>query len=192
MSFIRGEGNQRRCGGVSACVKYWSEEFSQLGVLVCNTQVTMSVRTKMLGFVDVILRVPPIFIIDEILKMSMGLPFSTQNDSTILENGGVGNSQISIINTASDAAGGSADSMLFNDNSSSSTISSSNFSSNSSSLEQFLNTSSAELFGDAMSAAAATADDTEFYKIVSLTSLKFLSCLLGKLLNIALCVLCNV
>lgn len=141
----------------------------------------MSVRTKMLGFVDVILRVPPIFIIDEIFKISMGLPFSTQNDSSILENSS--NSQISIINTASEATGGSADgdSMLFNDNSSiSSTISSSNFSSNSSSLEQFLNTSSAELFGAAAAAAANSADDTEFYKIVSLTSLKVLSCLLGK------------
>lgn len=140
----------------------------------------MSVRTKMLGFVDVILRVPPIFIIDEILKISMGLPFATQNDSTVLES----NSQIT---TISGSAGVPTDSMLFNDNSSSSTISSSNFSSNSSSsLEQFLNTSSAELFGDAMSAAAnsaAAADDTEFYKIVSLTSLKFLSCLLGKCLE---------
>lgn len=141
----------------------------------------MSVRTKMLGFVDVILRVPPIFIIDEILKISMGLPFATQNDSTVLE---TSNSQLT---TISGSAGVPTDSMLFNDNSSSSTISSNNFSSNSSSssLEQFLNTSSAELFGDAMSAAAnsaaaAAADDTEFYKIVSLTSLKFLSCLLGK------------
>lgn len=136
----------------------------------------MSVRTKMLGFVDVILRVPPIFIIDEILKISMGLPFATQNDSSILENS---NSQITTISGSS-----AGDSMLYNDNSSSNTISSSNFSSNSSSssLEQFLNTS--ELFGDAMSAAAnsaaTAADDTEFYKIVSLTSLKFLSCLLGK------------
>lgn len=173
--------------GASACI---------IIVLVCSVRVpcvkerncgaTMSVRTKMLGFVDVILRVPPIFIIDEILKISMGLPFATQNDSTVLD----GSSSSSQITTISGSAGVPTDSMLFNDNSSSSTISSSNFSSNSSSssLEQFLNTSSAELFGDAMSAAAAAAaansaaaaDDTEFYKIVSLTSLKFLSCLLGK------------
>lgn len=134
----------------------------------------MSVRTKMLGFVDVILRVPPIFIIDEILKISMGLPFTTQNDSNVLDN-----SQIPIVDTVagSASAGASSDSMLFNDNSSS-IISSSNFSSSNNSLEQILNTSSAELFGDAI--AAATADDTEFYKLISLTSLKFLSCLLGK------------
>lgn len=133
----------------------------------------MSVRTKMLGFVDVILRVPPIFIIDEILKISMGLPFTTQNDSTLLDN-----SQIPIIETATSvSAGDSADNILFNGNNNN-TITSSNFSSSNSSLEQFLNTSSAELFGDAISAAAA--DDTEFYKLISLTSLKFLSCLLGK------------
>lgn len=138
----------------------------------------MSVRTKMLGFVDVILRVPPIFIIDEILKISMGLPFTSQNDSNILDN-----SQISIIETAtvasaasSAAASSPTDNILFNGNNNS-TISSSNFSSSNSSLEQFLNTSS-ELFGDAMSATAA--DDTEFYKLISLTSLKFLTCLLGK------------
>lgn len=131
----------------------------------------------MLGFVDVILRVPPIFIIDEILKISMGLPFTTQNDSNILDS-----SQMSIIDTttkaaaSSAAASSSADNILFNGNNNG-TISSSNFSSSNSSLEQFLNTS-AELFGDAMSAAAA--DDTEFYKLISLTSLKFLTCLLGK------------
>lgn len=134
----------------------------------------MSVRTKMLGFVDVILRVPPIFIIDEILKISMGLPFTSQNDSTVLDNG-----QILETTTAEAAsAGPSTENNLFNGNNS--TISSSNFSNSlNSSLDQFLNTSSAELFGDAISAAAVT-DDTEFYKLISLTSLKFLSCLLGK------------
>lgn len=137
----------------------------------------MSVRTKMLGFVDVILRVPPIFIIDEILKISMGFQqFTTQNDSTVLDN-----SQIPIVSdtvAGSASAGAPSDSMLFNDNSTTSTISSSNFSSSNSSIEQFLNTSSAELFGDAISAAAV--DDTEFFKYFPLTSLKVLSCLLGK------------
>lgn len=131
----------------------------------------MSVRTKMLGFVDVILRVPPIFIIDEILKISMGLPFTTQNDSSILDN-----SQIPIIETTTSqvgtSAGASTDNILFNG-----TVSSNNFSSSNSSLDHFLNTSSAELFGDAI---ASVADETEFYKLISLTSLKFLSCLLGE------------
>ena len=39
----------------------------------------MSIRSKVLGLVDVIMRVPPLFIIDGILKMSMGLPNSTQD-----------------------------------------------------------------------------------------------------------------
>lgn len=34
----------------------------------------MSVRTKILGMVDVLMRVPPLFVIDEILKISMGIP----------------------------------------------------------------------------------------------------------------------
>ncbi|ALC46180.1 Trc8 [Drosophila busckii] len=34
----------------------------------------MSVRTQVLGLVDVMMRVPPIMVIDEILKISMGLP----------------------------------------------------------------------------------------------------------------------
>lgn len=128
----------------------------------------MSVRTKMLGFVDVILRVPPIFIIDEILKISMGLPFSTHTDSVL------DSSQIPIIDTSLTSDAVSAESILFNG-----TISSNNFSNSNQSIDQFLNTTS-DLFGDAMSAAAAASDDTEFYKLVSMTSLKFLSCLLGK------------
>ncbi|XP_017039005.1 protein TRC8 homolog isoform X2 [Drosophila ficusphila] len=34
----------------------------------------MSVRTKVLGLVDVMMRVPPVMVIDEILKIGMGLP----------------------------------------------------------------------------------------------------------------------
>ncbi|XP_017023790.1 protein TRC8 homolog isoform X2 [Drosophila kikkawai] len=34
----------------------------------------MSMRTKVLGLVDVIMRVPPVMVIDEILKIGMGLP----------------------------------------------------------------------------------------------------------------------
>ncbi|KAH8271271.1 hypothetical protein KR018_005487 [Drosophila ironensis] len=34
----------------------------------------MSVRTKVLGLVDVIMRVPPVMVIDEMLKLGMGLP----------------------------------------------------------------------------------------------------------------------
>lgn len=122
----------------------------------------------MLGFVDVILRVPPIFIIDEILKISMGLPFNTQTDTTMLDS-----NQISIMETS--------DSILVNNNisSSSSSHSISHNGTNSSNLvEQLLNGTTDTLFGGAT--MASVADDTEFYKILSLTSLKFFSCLLGK------------
>ena len=36
----------------------------------------MSVRTKVLGLVDVLMRVPSLFVIDEILKISMGFSSS--------------------------------------------------------------------------------------------------------------------
>lgn len=34
----------------------------------------MSIRTKILGLVDVIMRIPPLFLIDELLKINMNLP----------------------------------------------------------------------------------------------------------------------
>lgn len=129
----------------------------------------MSVRTKMLGFVDVILRVPPIFIIDEILKISMGLPFATQNDSTLLDN-----SQIPLGETGTASSASSVPDITNGTNPSS------NFNNSNSSIDQLLNATSDAFFGDAIS--SVTTDDTEFYKLISLTSLKFLSCLLGKYL----------
>jgi E3 ubiquitin-protein ligase RNF139 len=41
----------------------------------------MSFRTKLLGFVYVILRVPPLFIIDELLRIGLGLPQGDNNYS---------------------------------------------------------------------------------------------------------------
>lgn len=138
----------------------------------------MSVRTKMLGFVDVILRVPPIFIIDEILKISMGLPFNTQtNDPTLDAN------QMSIMDGATATHAAATDTILVNGSSSSSNFSSlSAAAAINSSLEQLLNDTTDTLFGAAAAAAAAPiiADDAEFYKILSLTSLKFFSCFLGE------------
>lgn len=136
----------------------------------------MSVRTKMLGFVDVILRVPPIFIIDEILKISMGLPFNTQtNDPTLDTN------QMSIMDGATHATN-AADTILVNGSSSSNFSSLSAAAAINSSLEQILNGTTDTLFGAAAAEAATPiiADDTEFYKILSLTSLKFFSCFLGE------------
>lgn len=46
----------------------------------------MSVRTKILGMVDVIMRVPPLFVIDEILKISMGIPMLPSDSDKELSN----------------------------------------------------------------------------------------------------------
>lgn len=40
-----------------------------------------SLRERILSFADVIMRVPPLFIIDELLRISLGLP----NDNIVLE-----------------------------------------------------------------------------------------------------------
>ncbi|XP_012530897.1 protein TRC8 homolog [Monomorium pharaonis] len=40
-----------------------------------------SIREKILSFVDVVMRVPPLFIIDELLRISLGLP----NDNVVLD-----------------------------------------------------------------------------------------------------------
>jgi E3 ubiquitin-protein ligase RNF139 len=39
----------------------------------------MAIRTKLLALVDVILRVPPLFIMDELLRIGLGLPQGTTN-----------------------------------------------------------------------------------------------------------------
>ncbi|KPU72918.1 uncharacterized protein Dana_GF22884, isoform B [Drosophila ananassae] len=43
----------------------------------------MSMRTKVLGLVDVMMRVPPVMVIDEILKIGMGLPTRLYPDKSI-------------------------------------------------------------------------------------------------------------
>ncbi|XP_041985237.1 protein TRC8 homolog [Aricia agestis] len=40
----------------------------------------MSLRSKVLALVEVLLRVPPLFVLDELLKISLGLPVSTGDD----------------------------------------------------------------------------------------------------------------
>lgn len=111
----------------------------------------------MLGFVDVILRVPPIFIIDEILKISMGLPFNASETESI------GNATGPDVLPASDV-------VLLNASSSLS------FSNNSSSLNEF--NASQAMYAEAV--VSTILDDSEFYKILSLTTLKFVSCILGE------------
>lgn len=49
----------------------------------------MSIRTKVLGMVDVMMRVPPILVIDEILKIGMGLPSRTYSANSVDSGGGI-------------------------------------------------------------------------------------------------------
>ncbi|XP_059607512.1 protein TRC8 homolog [Phlebotomus argentipes] len=77
----------------------------------------MSVRTKVLGLIDVLMRVPPLFVIDEILKIQMGLSSPVES----AENYTVQNEDIQ----------------------------------------------------------KPLDEDIEFYKVISITTIKFLMCLLG-------------
>lgn len=49
----------------------------------------MSIRSKVLGLVDIILRVPPLFIIDELFRINLGLFKSDETDSTDMDYGSV-------------------------------------------------------------------------------------------------------
>uniref|UniRef100_A0A1L8DSR7 Putative e3 ubiquitin ligase n=2 Tax=Nyssomyia neivai TaxID=330878 RepID=A0A1L8DSR7_9DIPT len=88
----------------------------------------MSVRTRLLGLIDVLMRVPPLFVIDEILKIQMGLATSSMSSpvSTIVEN--VDN--ITVENRTDD-------------------------------MQRLVH------------------EEIEFYKVISITTIKFFMCLLG-------------
>lgn len=94
----------------------------------------MSIRLRVLGLLDVILRVPPLFVIDEILKISMGLGHLTFEDE-----------KRNYTTNASIIVNGTDD------------------------IEHFA------------SEINYISDTSEFYKFLSLTTLKFLTCLLGEL-----------
>lgn len=90
----------------------------------------MSVRTKILGMVDVIMRVPPLFVIDEILKISMGIPMLPSDTDT------------------KDTTNETLFSTTIDDN----------------------------LFDE-----SDNSDNVDFHKGLTLTSLKFITCLIGML-----------
>lgn len=46
----------------------------------------MSLRSKALALVEVLLRVPPLFVVDEFLKISLGLPVSNGEEVSVLSN----------------------------------------------------------------------------------------------------------
>lgn len=46
----------------------------------------MSLRSEALVLVEVLLRVPPLFVVDEFLKISLGLPVATGEEVSVLSN----------------------------------------------------------------------------------------------------------
>lgn len=46
----------------------------------------MSLRSKALALVEVLLRVPPLFVVDEFLKVSLGLPVNTAEEASLFTN----------------------------------------------------------------------------------------------------------
>lgn len=118
------------------------------------------VRTKVLGLVDVIMRVPSLFIIDEILKISMGLPnSSTTTGPSAAMNPAVSSATVesvsepeSLVNATLNATMNAA----------------------AAAAADFLGTAAG------ISSDESLRDDIEFYKFISLTTLKFVLCLFGK------------
>lgn len=105
----------------------------------------MSMRTKVLGMVDVIMRVPPLFVIDEILKISMGIPSSTNIIDTVA---GITPEGLGAMNTGS----------------------------------------AASVVADAINVTQHVhdldhTDISEFYKVLSWTTLKIVTCLIGEWLT---------
>lgn len=119
----------------------------------------MSIRTRVLGMVDVFMRVPPLFVIDEILKISMGLPSMSQTTPAASTPAAV---------VTSSAAGADMEATMLD-------------SFVHGAFEAFNETLNATLGGGTGAEAAAAGLVTEEYvKVLSLTTLKFLTCLIGK------------
>lgn len=112
------------------------------------------VRTKVLGLVDVIMRVPSLFIIDEILKISMGLPSSSTPPTTA--------------QTAAGAAGSTSHAEMLV-----------NLTLNATAAVANTMDAATTAPGGIGSPEDSLKDDIEFYKFISLTTLKFLLCLFG-------------
>lgn len=126
----------------------------------------MSMRTRVLGMVDVFMRVPPLFVIDEILKISMGLPSMSSTSSA--------SSRSTVDSSSGSTKGGGLLDM------------------EESMLEIFVNGAFEainETLNASMGAAAVEGGDTaaaaglvteDYFKVLSLTTLKFFTCLVGE------------
>lgn len=110
-------------------------------------------RTKVLGMVDVIMRVPPLFVIDEILKISMGL------QTNLIDTAAAGIAASSTTTAETMTGNGLADLLT------SSTI-----------VGAINGTATAGV----IDMDAVNADAAEFYKVLSWTTLKIATCLIGE------------
>lgn len=67
-----------------------------------------SIRERILSFADVVMRVPPLFIIDELLRIGLGLP----NDNILLKNHENGFKTTNLSSIASSISAVTTDSFL--------------------------------------------------------------------------------
>lgn len=133
----------------------------------------MSIRTKVLGMVDVMMRVPPILVIDEILKIDMGLPSSSGSSNSAGNSGAggggggggiVASAIVSAIENTTAGVLGAAAAAATNSATTTTTTSSGG---------GVLSQSFGALIED-------FAKDTYISDLLALTSVKFLICLLGE------------
>lgn len=143
----------------------------------------MSLRTKVLGMVDVMMRVPPILVIDEILKIGMGLPSRSYKTANSVDAGG----GITLTTSESNLH----DNLLNNSTDVSSTLSSvaydvANNVTNNTQMEQTIeNVTAAVTAGSFLSSSFGAfledlAKDIYLSDLLSITSVKIIICILGK------------
>lgn len=144
----------------------------------------MSVRTKVLGLVDVMMRVPPILVIDEVLKISMGLPtrfYPAPIDPSLLTAEFTANQTPSNTKITVEAP------MVFTELSNASLINSTNRDNTGgdSPLERaIINASATAATSGVLSSSFGTmmnelSQDTFLSDVLSITSVKFIICLIG-------------
>ncbi|KAM7364547.1 TRC8 ring finger protein isoform 2-T7 [Cochliomyia hominivorax] len=155
----------------------------------------MSIRTKVLGMVDVMMRVPPILVIDEILKIGMGLPSRSYQTTNSVDSGGGGGSLTGVVMPESDTS--SPHDILLNNSIETSSASSSSVDYNvlnnvttnitNATLEQTIdNATLAATAGGVLSSSFGTiledlAKDIYLSDLLSITSVKIIICILGLL-----------
>ncbi|XP_023308897.2 protein TRC8 homolog isoform X1 [Lucilia cuprina] len=145
----------------------------------------MSIRTKVLGMVDVMMRVPPILVIDEILKIGMGLPSRSYQTANSVDAGGG-------ISTSTETDAFSTDNLLNNNTEASASSMAYNVLNNvtnitNATLEQTIdNATAAATAGGILSSSFGSiledlAKDIYLSDLLSITSVKIIICILGLL-----------